>query len=268
MASADPTQKARTDTILAIESSCEYLQLALQGKFGTRSIVLDEGLKHAERLVPEMQRLTQGAGIQLSQLQGIVCSQGPGSFTGLRIGIAAAKGIGEACAAPVLSIGTLSAIDYAHRDMPGLVISAIDGKKGRYYCRIGFNSLQPTTALLPSAAYFSQDMDISAGDLSDIIHSQAFRDELKRIAPVDHTAIWIGGPHSNKLAHELREIDHSMRQEQWKFHALGFRPWATALLEMGRVGLSQGKRDEPQQGPRYLRVSEAELGITRKETSQ
>ena len=65
---------------------------------------------HSERLMPMVERLLTGAGLELDDLDGVVVSVGPGSFTGLRIGMATAKGLCVASEKPLVAVSTLEAI--------------------------------------------------------------------------------------------------------------------------------------------------------------
>ena len=64
---------------------------------------------HAEALMPLIARVMKAAGLTFTDLDRVVVTTGPGSFTGLRVGIAAARGFGLATGKPVVGVSTLSA---------------------------------------------------------------------------------------------------------------------------------------------------------------
>ncbi len=91
--------------VLAIDTSTSVLRLAL--RFGSDRVVKlneDIGASHGQMLIRKIQDLLNGAGIQTRQLGALVICTGPGSFTGLRIGLAAAKGIAEALDIPIVGV--------------------------------------------------------------------------------------------------------------------------------------------------------------------
>ena len=97
---------------------------------------------HAEALLPAIQRLLDGAAVQFSQLSRVAVVVGPGSFTGIRIGISAARGIGLACGIPVVGISSLAALAAPLIGSEGtsVIAAAIDAKHGQVYVQ-GFSPL-------------------------------------------------------------------------------------------------------------------------------
>ena len=91
--------------ILAVDSSTNHLKLAL-GYGGDRVVKSDEIVdqSHGQVILKKVDALFQSAGIDKSDLDAIVVSVGPGSFTGVRIGIAAAKGIAVALEIPIVAV--------------------------------------------------------------------------------------------------------------------------------------------------------------------
>jgi tRNA threonylcarbamoyladenosine biosynthesis protein TsaB len=85
---------------------------------------------HQERLAPMAQAVMAEAGLPFAALQRIGVTLGPGSFTGLRVGIAFAKGLAAALDIPAAGVGTLEALA---ADIPGFVFAAIDARRGQIY---------------------------------------------------------------------------------------------------------------------------------------
>ncbi len=98
------------DTALAA-CSAAVLDTAVGGV--SAGIVASESLPmvrgHAEALIPLIARVMKAAGMTFPDLDRLVVTTGPGSFTGLRVGIAAARGLGVATKIPVVGVSTLSA---------------------------------------------------------------------------------------------------------------------------------------------------------------
>lgn len=85
---------------------------------------------HQERLAPMVERAMQAAGRPFSDLGRIGVTVGPGSFTGLRVGLAFAKGLGAALSIPVVGVGTLEALA---AQAEGLVFAALDARRDQVY---------------------------------------------------------------------------------------------------------------------------------------
>jgi tRNA threonylcarbamoyladenosine biosynthesis protein TsaB len=95
--------------ILNIETSTKVCSVALQNGsnlVGER-IDLSEGYSHAERLATMIKDLLDGFSVLPSELSAIAVSEGPGSYTGLRIGVSTAKGMAYALGIPLISVGSL-----------------------------------------------------------------------------------------------------------------------------------------------------------------
>lgn len=86
---------------------------------------------HQERLGPLVREAMAAAGLGFSRLERVGVTVGPGSFTGLRVGLAFAKGLGAALAVPVAGVGALEAL--AASAPEGLTLAAIDARRGQVY---------------------------------------------------------------------------------------------------------------------------------------
>lgn len=96
---------------LALETSADTCAAALvdDGEaLGARQVEMSRG--HAEALVPMVRDLAEAAGVALSELDLIAVTRGPGSFTGVRTGIAAARGFALASGAPAIGVSSLQAV--------------------------------------------------------------------------------------------------------------------------------------------------------------
>jgi tRNA threonylcarbamoyladenosine biosynthesis protein TsaB len=122
--------------VLAIDSSTKTLAVALKTEAGWVEAALDLELRHAERVMDLVDFCVSRAGIARSELGLVACALGPGSFTGLRIGMAASKGIAAGLGIPWTAVPTLDALAWGYDCFPGAVAPIIDGKKGRVYSAI------------------------------------------------------------------------------------------------------------------------------------
>ncbi|HEX2817303.1 MAG TPA: tRNA (adenosine(37)-N6)-threonylcarbamoyltransferase complex dimerization subunit type 1 TsaB [Phenylobacterium sp.] len=113
-------------------SSCSVAVLDGERVLGRAREVMARG--HQERLAPMARQMMAEAGLAFDKLDRIAVTVGPGSFTGLRVGIAFAKGLALALDLPAVGIGTLEALAAdAAQESGGLVIPAIDARRGQLY---------------------------------------------------------------------------------------------------------------------------------------
>ncbi len=85
---------------------------------------------HQERLTPLVAEVMAQAGLDFDRLDRIGVTVGPGSFTGLRVGLAFAKGLSAALGVPAIGVGSLEALAQPYK---GRVIAALDAKRGQVY---------------------------------------------------------------------------------------------------------------------------------------
>lgn len=116
---------------LALDTSTENCSLALwlDGEVVAREVLA--GQRHSELILPMLQELLGEAEVSLPQLDGIAFGEGPGSFTGLRIGCGIAQGLAFGAQLPVVGISTLLALAAAARGER--VIACLDARIGEIY---------------------------------------------------------------------------------------------------------------------------------------
>ena len=122
------------DNLLAIDSSTRRLHLAVLYA-GDRMVKStgEEGNTHAQVMMKRIDDLLVSAELKPGDLHGIVVSVGPGSFTGLRIGLAAAKGIAVACEIPILGVGLFELAAAKLSDRRGAAAVIVLMRRDEYY---------------------------------------------------------------------------------------------------------------------------------------
>lgn len=132
--------------VLAIDTASSRLQLALIRADGHVDVSVEEmQTGHAEALFPSIGVLLARNGLGYDGLARIAVTTGPGAFTGLRVGLAAARGLGLALAVPVIGIPNLLAIRLAAPlDRPCAVV--IDARRGEAYFELFGPGLDPVPA--------------------------------------------------------------------------------------------------------------------------
>ncbi|MGH6813570.1 MAG: tRNA (adenosine(37)-N6)-threonylcarbamoyltransferase complex dimerization subunit type 1 TsaB [Methylocella sp.] len=120
------------DTALPAISAC-VLDDGADSPEAIEAIAMERG--HAEALLPLIDRVMARVAGGFASLGRVAVTVGPGSFTGLRVGIAAARAIGIACKIPVTGVSTLAALaaPLILEQKPGLVAAAIDARRGNVF---------------------------------------------------------------------------------------------------------------------------------------
>ncbi len=88
---------------------------------------------HSQKLLPVLARLLKGAGVQVEDVDAFAVSAGPGSFTGLRIGLATGKGFAQALSKPLSTVPTLDALAYNYYFPGALICPLLDARQGLLY---------------------------------------------------------------------------------------------------------------------------------------
>jgi tRNA threonylcarbamoyladenosine biosynthesis protein TsaB len=141
------------DLYLGIDSATPYLSLALwspdRGALAQRIELLERA--HAARIVGELEQLFAVAGRDRRDLTAIACGVGPGSYTGLRVGLATASGLARALGVPLVGYDTLAAMA-ASTLAPGEVgIAALDARREHVYAGVYRNDGPRIATLTPAA---------------------------------------------------------------------------------------------------------------------
>jgi len=120
--------------ILGVDTSTSCCSIGLvDGESVVAESLLDVPTTHSERLLGSIKHVLEQAGCAAGELDGWAVSLGPGSFTGLRIGISTIKGLAFATAKPVAGIPTLDALAFNISPTPYLICPILDARKGEVY---------------------------------------------------------------------------------------------------------------------------------------
>jgi tRNA threonylcarbamoyladenosine biosynthesis protein TsaB len=127
--------------VLAIDTALEACSAAVLDTergdvLASESLAMVRG--HAEALMPLVAQVMALAGLRFADLDRVAVTVGPGSFTGLRVGIAAARGIGLGAAKPVVGLTTLAALaaPYIAADEATPIAAAVDARHGHVYFQL------------------------------------------------------------------------------------------------------------------------------------
>ena len=220
--------------VLALDTTTELMAVAVRGAAGTVRIESDRGLQHGTELGPAISTALESASVAPDELELIVVGIGPGSFTGVRIGLATAMGLAAPHSVPLAGVSGLDALGWRYRTYPGLVVPAIDGRKQRVY-----------SALYQAGKRSGEYLDLSPSDLAETARTQA----PERYPPL------LCGPAAG-LMHSI--TGNSVSRWYTDYSISGA---AIPIGELLELGVGRGGQPANAIQPLYLRKSEAELGI-------
>ena len=119
---------------LGIETVTERVSVALGDHDGVLgSIDITRGRRHAETLTPAIEFLCRQADVKIDEVAVVAVDVGPGLFTGMRVGIAAAKAVALALHVPMIAMSSLDLLAYPLRRTDQLIASVIDARKGEVF---------------------------------------------------------------------------------------------------------------------------------------
>ena len=225
-------------TILALDTATTILSAALVSGERKWYREIDAGLGHSELLMDLADSLLKGAGLGPGDLGAVACMKGPGSFTGLRIGFSAAKGIALARDIPLIACPTLDCLAYSWSPWPGLVVPVIDAKKERFF-----------SALYRGGRRISAELDAGA-------------DVIGRMLCNSGEPVILTGPDAPLFLSRLREAGDGALRALAAGLCLdplyrGGRARELAAVAKETAIVNNGKGDVLS-GPEYLRKSDAE----------
>ena len=216
-------------TVLAIDTSTELLGVALATEAGAfYEWAAIAGYEHAQRLLPAIDAVLAAADLKASDIALIACARGPGSFTGLRIGMATAKGLAAAVGAPIVSVPTLDALAYPFAGCARTVIPVLDARKKRVYC----------------AAYCAGKRTTEYLDIA----VESIRDTIGHDGPLLVTGV---------SASLLLRVSSALGEAY--IDPCPERGRGAAYVHLAKEALASDGADAPDAGPLYIRKSDAEI---------
>ncbi|MFP3089195.1 tRNA (adenosine(37)-N6)-threonylcarbamoyltransferase complex dimerization subunit type 1 TsaB [Treponema sp. TIM-1] len=221
--------------MLALDTATSVLSIALSANNRLWYFEIDAGLKHSELLMEGVDMLLKKAGLEPEALERIACMKGPGSFTGLRIGFSAAKGLALALGIPMVSVPTLDCMAHAYSVWPGPVLPVINARKQHYF-----------TALYRGTERISPYMDAAPGEILELIRS-AF----------PKGSVLLTGPDADMIKPELGE---PVSPEGFLVDPCHKNGKGRELLDIAK-NIVILNNNEVLLGPLYLRKSDAELHL-------
>jgi tRNA threonylcarbamoyladenosine biosynthesis protein TsaB len=216
---------------LAIDASTGVLGLAVRKDEAKAALSIRRAAKAAPILLPSIQALMAQIGLETAELQLVVCSVGPGSFTGIRIGLATAKGISFGIPCPLVGVSSHDAFAYPYSGFDGDVFPVIDARKGRIY-----------SGLYRGGERIGDYLDVTPVELRERLDSSG--------------RCLLAGPDAGEIRRLLWTPD-----EAASGNMVSAAPYTDpiALLDAGERKFAREGADPGGPLPLYLRKSEAEI---------
>ena len=190
---------------------------------------------HGREIAPSIRSLLEECGLPLASIDLLACDIGPGSYTGLRVGLAAAKGLAFALARPLVGVASLDALAEAARGLARLLCPAIDAKWEQIYGAIYEDGRRTTEYLAEKPAAFAARVPPDALVLGDALVAYG---ELFRGRPQAPREVWDPRPETVALLGQ-RLHEQGVRHDAASLVPLYLRP-TEAELKFGKAG--EGKK--------------------------
>jgi tRNA threonylcarbamoyladenosine biosynthesis protein TsaB len=197
---------------------------------------------HSERLLPAIDHVLRAAGCTLADVDGLGVALGPGSFTGLRIGLSTMKSLAFAARKPLWGVPTLDALAWSVPFAAYPVCPILDAKKGEVY-----------TALYRTDAGHLDRLWEDRAQAPEALAAALARDVAGPVVFLGDGVAPFGALFRAALGDRARFAPAAQRL-----------PSAVTVAELAHAALARGESADPAAlVPRYLRRSEAELGRDR-----
>jgi tRNA threonylcarbamoyladenosine biosynthesis protein TsaB len=226
---------------LAIECATKTVGLALlDAEEILAEFYLGPGRHHAEVLLPALEKLLLLSGTPIEKIDLLVCTTGPGSFTGVRMGVSTLKGLALALGKPIVGVSTLEALAMNALPTAGLICPLLDARRDQVYA--GLYRMGPDG--FPEI--------VTTERLTDVV-------QLMRDLPADEVDLIGDGA--------VRYRDRILESRPGRRVPFGSRQHRLHASAVGMIGIhrySQGRGEDLLTfSPKYLRLSGAEANVAK-----
>ena len=201
---------------------------------------------HSQTLLPMLDEIAKMTELDLNSIDAIVVAAGPGSFTGLRIGSATAKGLGLALKKPLIAIPTVEGLAYNLYDIPGLICPIMDARRKQVYTGI----------------YRFTDHQLKVVEDQMAVPMETVIEKLNQYGEAV-TFLGDGVSVFHELIAEKMTVPYSFAPAHVN------KQRAAAVAALGEIYYRQGKTETAMEHvPDYLRVSQAERERAEREAAK
>lgn len=201
---------------------------------------------HSQTLLPMLDEIAKMTELDLNSIDAIAVAAGPGSFTGLRIGSATAKGLGLALKKPLIAIPTVEGLAYNLYDIPGLICPIMDARRKQVYTGI----------------YRFTDHQLKVVEDQMAVPMETVIEKLNQYGEAV-TFLGDGVPVFHEFIAEKMTVPYSFAPAHVN------KQRAAAVAALGEIYYRQGKTETAMEHvPDYLRVSQAERERAEREAAK
>ncbi|MGO8859234.1 MAG: tRNA (adenosine(37)-N6)-threonylcarbamoyltransferase complex dimerization subunit type 1 TsaB [Acidimicrobiales bacterium] len=224
---------------MAIETATEAVGVAVRSGSGTRAAFTLEGRRrHVEILVPALEHVVAQLGLAVADLDLVAVDLGPGLFTGLRVGVAAAKGLARSLGIGIVGLSSLDILARAAADCGhgGPVLAVVDARRGEVFASLRGGRGEP-----------------GAGDLlgPGLFSPAVLTDGLRELGGVPIVGVGDGAQRYAGVLQTVPGVSCVM-------DALGWPPPSTLLaMAEEQLGAGVAPRDPRSVVPQYMREADA-----------
>ena len=229
--------------ILAIETTGPLASCALSDGIHTEQIINHTEYSHLEEIVPMVKTLLKEQSVKPEELDAIAVSRGPGSFTGIRIGVATAKGLAQVWNKPIITVPTLESFAYGKEQGDVVIAPLFDARRSQVYAGAYTTAVNKAKTLVPGAAYGIDE----------------FLEKLAKAAKKKTVVFYGDGCEPYREALENYPGAHRFAEEECRFQlAENVVQLAQLMFEKGELTDCFGAE------PEYMRLAEAERKLKEK----
>jgi len=157
--------------ILAFECSAKQASVAIaEDEKILTEFYSNVGLTHSQTLMPMMEAALTACGLKIDDIDGVCIAAGPGSFTGLRIGMSAVKGLTLGSEKPCVGVSTLFAMAHCNLAFKGVIAACMDARCNQCYCGLFLSNGENITRI-------TEDMAIPMEEFCYLVNAKS--EELK-----------------------------------------------------------------------------------------
>lgn len=221
--------------ILSIDSSSKVATAAIVNEDGLiAEYTLNNKAEHSILIMEMIDNLLKSSNLTINDIDGFAVSKGPGSFTGLRIGMATIKGLSLGSNKPYISISTLDALAYSLLNFDGIICPIMDALRDSVYTGLYKNNNGVLETLL----------EPSALDLEELV--TLLKDKNEKV-------IFTG----DGLLKHKEYLKNNLEKAYFPPNHLSVIR-ASSLAELGLIKLTKGISDDPNSSPFYLKKPQAQ----------
>jgi tRNA threonylcarbamoyladenosine biosynthesis protein TsaB len=227
--------------VLGIDTSTSQTSVALGAQGELVGAVQFVGVRKHDDVVPAVQRLLEWTGVELGQVGGVAVGIGPGLYTGLRVGVEAAKTFAQVLRVPIVGTSSLDVLAFAVRTTRRRIGAVLDARRGEVF--VAFYRSVPG-GVIREGEYRVERPDALAAELE-----------------ADPEEVLLVGNGAMLYQREVREPGVHVGFAP----AALAHPWASALVELSTARFIREETDRPADViPLYLRKTDAEIGWDRR----